>query len=192
MLSGSHLQAGKASDYQPLIQQAALSSGVPAHLIQSVIQVESSFREKVVSPKGAQGLMQLMPATAQRFGVQDAFDSRQNIRGGTQYLRWLYLRYQSWPLVLAAYNAGEQKVDRYGGIPPYRETQNYVQKVLQHYAELTREQVPVATPKSAGQSRVVPAVWRSDSSPQPAITKGQIEKRNLEAEARASSVFFSE
>ena len=186
LLSCGHLQAGKAADYQQLIRQEALSSGVPANLIQSVIQVESSFRETVVSPKGAQGLMQLMPATAERFGVQDAFDPQQNIRGGTQYLRWLYQRYQSWPLVLAAYNAGEQTVDKYGGIPPYRETQNYVRKVLQHYTRLTTGNM-----LTRGKGRVVQAVLRSAGG-QAAQINQLPEKRNLEVEARGSSVFFTE
>ena len=154
LLSCSHLQAGKAADYQQLIRQEAKTSGVPANLIQSVIRVESSFRETVVSPKGAQGLMQLMPATAERFGVQNAFDPQQNIRGGTQYLRWLYQRYQRWPLVLAAYNAGEHKVDKYGGIPPYRETRNYVRKVLRHYAKLTKSQVQITPLAGEGLSLI--------------------------------------
>ena len=185
----SHVQAGKASDYQPLIQQEALNIGVPAALITSVIRVESAFRETVVSPKGAQGLMQLMPATAERFGVKDAFDPQQNIRGGTQYLLWLYQRYQNWPLVLAAYNAGEQKVDKYRGIPPYRETRNYVRKVLQHYATLT-----TGNKLTVEKGRVVPAAWHvtgSHNQQRPAFTP-PFEKSNPEAEARASSVFFAE
>ena len=187
LLSCSHLQAGKAVDYQQLIRQEAKTSGVPANLIQSVIQVESSFRETVVSPKGAQGLMQLMPATAERFGVKDAFNPQQNIRGGTQYLRWLYQRYQHWPLVLAAYNAGEQKVDKYGGIPPYRETQHYVRKVLQHYAKLTGEQTPI----QAAKGRVLQAVFRS-AGDQSSQLKSLPEKRNLEEVARSSSVCFAD
>ncbi|MGB0848985.1 MAG: lytic transglycosylase domain-containing protein [Thiolinea sp.] len=185
----SHLQAGKASDYQPLIQQEASNSGVSAALISAVIQVESDFRANVVSPKGAQGLMQLMPATAQRFGVKDAFDPQQNIRGGSQYLLWLYRRYQNWPLVLAAYNAGEQKVDKYGGIPPYRETRNYVRKVLQHYAKLSGKPV---SPREFGQGRVVQAVLRSAGKPQATAVSAQPEVKSLEAIARGSSVFFAE
>lgn len=189
IVSCNSVQAGNANDYQHLVQQAALSSGVPAALIQSVIRVESSFREDVVSPKGAQGLMQLMPATAQRFGVKRAFDPEQNIRGGTQYLRWLYQRYQNWPLALAAYNAGEQKVDKYDGMPPYRETRNYVRKVLRHYAKLAGKPVPI---ESSGQGRVVPAVLRSVSNSQQSTLNARPDSRNLDAEARASSVFFTE
>lgn len=128
--------------------------------------------------------MQLMPATAERFGVQDAFDPAQNIRGGSQYLAWLYRRYQHWPWVLAAYNAGEKTVDRYGGIPPYRETRNYVRKVLGYYAEGTARS-PDSTGKAQG--RVVPAVLSSGGKPSP---NARPDKSNREAEARASSVFF--
>ncbi len=193
MLSWSNLQAGKAADYQQLIHQEALSSGVPAALITAVIRVESSFREKVISPKGAQGLMQLMPATAKRFAVQNAFDPQQNIRGGTHYLRWLYQRYQNWPLALAAYNAGEQKVDKYAGIPPYRETQRYVQKVLQHYARLTGRQPSIINAKAAKKGRVVQAeeVGHSASKSQQ-LTQPYSGTRSLEAEARASAVFFTQ
>jgi hypothetical protein len=95
-----------------------------------VIAVESEFDQWAVSSKGAQGLMQLMPFTARRFGVIDAFDARQNIFGGVQYLRFLLDLFQGdVSLALAGYNAGENAVARHRGIPPYRETRNYVQKI---------------------------------------------------------------
>ena len=125
--------AGNTPPLQTLIQAEAGRTGIPAALIEAVIGVESSHNRKAVSHKGAQGLMQLMPDTASRFGVADPFDPAQNLRGGTSYLAWLYQRYQDWPLALAAYNAGEGAVDKYGGIPPYRETQDYVSKVLSRY-----------------------------------------------------------
>lgn len=177
------VQAGTPHRYQAMLERESLRSGVPVALLAAVIRAESSFRPKVVSPKGAQGLMQLMPATAERFGVQDAFDPAQNIRGGSQYLAWLYRRYQHWPWVLAAYNAGEKAVDRYGGIPPYRETRNYVRKVLSYYAE------GAGPPDSPGkaQGRVVPSVLQPGGKPYPEVRP---EQRNREAEARASSVFF--
>lgn len=188
-LCANSVQAGSAAHYQSLIQQASVSSGVPAAIITAVIRVESGFRETVISPKGAQGLMQLMPATAQRFGVKDAFDPRQNIQGGSQYLRWLYQRYQHWPLVLAAYNAGEKKVDKYGGIPPYRETRNYVQKVLAHYAKLTQQTVPNITAIAQQQTNT-----GSTQTGKPMLTT--VPMTNVppmsEAAARVSSVFFVE
>lgn len=202
LLSCSSLQAGKAADYQPLIYQESVNSGVPEAMITAVIQVESSFREKVVSPKGAQGLMQLMPATAQRFGMKNAFDPKQNIRGGTQYLLWLYRRYQNWPLVLAAYNAGEQKVDKYGGIPPYRETRNYVRKVLREYGRLVGQPdfAFAKTPTSSSTlvtngGRVVPAVLRSEGQgpvPAPLFSTSVQPPQTLEKAARVSSVFFAD
>jgi hypothetical protein len=103
---------------------------VSPDLVRAVISVESEFDQWAVSSKGARGLMQLMPATARRLGVLDSFDARQNIFGGTQYLRMLTDQFAGdTTLVLAAYNAGEGAVERYRGVPPYRETRSYVQKV---------------------------------------------------------------
>jgi soluble lytic murein transglycosylase len=115
------------------IQAAASAFSTSVDLIKAVIQVESEFDPLAVSSKGAQGLMQLMPATARRFSVRDAFDPRQNVFGGVQYLRFLLdLFHGDVDLALAAYNAGENAVLRHGGIPPYRETRNYVQKIRSH------------------------------------------------------------
>lgn len=114
------------------IRSAALQYGVEEAVVRAIIHAESAFRPHVVSPKNAQGLMQLIPATASRFGVSDPFDPGQNIRGGVQYLAWLMKRYRSdLTLVAAAYNAGEGAVDRNGGVPPYNETRRYVERVGQ-------------------------------------------------------------
>jgi len=121
------------------IFDAAERHSLNPQLVAAVIAVESAFDSDAVSPKGARGLMQLMPATATRFGVDpdDAFKPVLNIDAGSRYLRWLGERFpDDLPKVLAAYNAGEGNVDRYGGVPPFRETQNYVQKV---YAKLGLE-----------------------------------------------------
>ena len=108
-------------------------------LVRAVILTESAGRPRARSPKGARGLMQLMPATAARFGVVNANDPDQNIAGGTRYLRWLLDRYGgNVSLALAGYNAGEGAVDRHGGIPPYRETQNYVKTVRSTHQWLSR------------------------------------------------------
>ena len=117
--------------FDPLIQQHASRQGILPDLIRAVIQVESAFNPRAVSPKGAMGLMQLMPATAARFGVKDPFNPAENIRAGVMYLRQLLDRYgNNEHLALAAYNAGPGAVDKYGTkVPPYRETQKYVHRI---------------------------------------------------------------
>ncbi len=128
---GVNLTSGPYAD---LINRTARQHGVDADLIKAIIRVESNFDPRAVSRKGAQGLMQLMPATAADHAVSDAFDPAQNIAGGVHYLRKLLdLFGGDLRLALAAYNAGENAVLRYGGIPPYRETQQYVRKVLALY-----------------------------------------------------------
>ena len=117
---------------QQAIQRAAARYRVPSGLIQSVIRSESNFKTDAVSPAGAQGLMQLMPATARELGVTTPFDVHQNVDGGTRYLRQMLDRFEgNVKIALAAYNAGPGTVSRYGGMPPYRETQAYVKKVLE-------------------------------------------------------------
>jgi hypothetical protein len=116
--------------YTSEIRNAIALYGVEEAVVRAVIHAESAYRPNAISHAGAQGLMQLIPATASRFGVSDPFDPAQNIRGGVQYLAWLMKRYGSnLTLVAAAYNAGEGAVDRNGGVPPYSETQRYVQRV---------------------------------------------------------------
>ena len=120
--------------FAPLIEQAARQHGVQADLIRAVIGAESAYEPMALSPKGAAGLMQLMPATARRYGVKDVWDPAQNIHGGARYLGDLISRFgNDVPLALAAYNAGEAAVLRHGGIPPYAETKDYVFKVLRRY-----------------------------------------------------------
>ena len=118
--------------YSSEIRTAASQFGVEEAVVRAIIHAESAYRPNAISHAGAQGLMQLIPATASRFGVADPFDPGQNIRGGVQYIAWLMKRYSSnLTLVAAAYNAGEGAVDRNGGVPPYSETQRYVQRVGQ-------------------------------------------------------------
>lgn len=113
--------------YRREIEAASARYGVDRALVRAVIHAESAFRPNVISQAGAQGLMQLMPATAERFAVDDPFDARQNIRGGVRYLAWLLKRFNgNQVLALAGYNAGEASVVAYNGVPPYAETQSYV------------------------------------------------------------------
>jgi TPR repeat protein len=117
-----------------MVHKLAPQFGVDPRLALSVIAVESNFEPRARSHKDARGLMQLIPQTAERFNVRDAYDPRDNLRGGLAYLRFLLAYYQGdVVLVAAAYNAGEKAVDRYGGIPPFEETQGYVRKVLSLY-----------------------------------------------------------
>jgi len=131
------------------VARIAAENSLPAQLIHSVIKVESNYNPYAVSRKGALGMMQLIPETARRFGVKNVFNPVENIQGGAKYLRYLLDLFDgSYPLALAAYNAGEAAVTRYGGIPPYTETQNYV--------ILVRRQLEQA--KKAAETKVVPAV----------------------------------
>ncbi|MEA3142006.1 MAG: hypothetical protein QOK23_4175 [Gammaproteobacteria bacterium] len=128
----------RASQYDSIIEHAAIAAAVEANLLRAVIVVESGFNSRAVSKRGAVGLMQLMPATASRFGVLNRYDARQNVHGGARYLKFLMNRFgHDIRLVLAAYNAGEEAVDRNGGqIPPYSETMAYVPRVLKIYKML--------------------------------------------------------
>ena len=117
------------------IERAARATGLDARLLHAVIRTESAYDAAAVSPKGAAGLMQLMPDTARRYGVTDRLDPDQNVMGGARYLRDLMVRFDNrLELVLAAYNAGEGAVERHGrAIPPYAETLRYVPRVMEHY-----------------------------------------------------------
>lgn len=120
--------------YAPQIALVANKYGLDPRLIHAVISAESAYNPGAVSPKGAMGLMQLMPGTADRFGVGDPFDPLANLHGGARYLRWLMDKFNNLQLALAAYNAGEGAVIRYGNtIPPYEETRTYVARVLNFY-----------------------------------------------------------
>ncbi|MEH8247315.1 lytic transglycosylase domain-containing protein [Aeromonas veronii] len=114
-----------------MLRHAAKRHQVDARLVLAIAIAESNLNSRAVSPKNAQGLMQLIPETQQRFGVTQPFDPAQNIKGGVSYLKWLDRRFDGdWVRISAAYNAGEKAVERYGGIPPYDETQEYVKRVL--------------------------------------------------------------
>jgi soluble lytic murein transglycosylase-like protein len=134
-------------DLDWIIFRAGEKAGVDPRFIHAVINQESQYDPKAVSYVGAQGLMQMMPATAKRFGLKDPFDATANVEAGTKYLKWLLERFDGdVSLALAGYNAGEGAVDKYKGVPPYGETQNYVKKIVANYGKAYH---PVLTPDDA-------------------------------------------
>lgn len=137
-----------------VVDAVAKQHAVDPLLVHSVIRAESNYNAFAVSPKGAQGMMQLMPSTARRFGVKNSFDFAENIDGGVRYLRYLMDLFQDEKLAVAAYNAGEHAVTRYRGVPPYPETKNYVRSVTASYAGAKQAAV-----------RIVPA--KPDPKPEP-------------------------
>ena len=139
------------SKFDSIIVEAAKKFDVDAALVSAVIKAESDFNAKEVSDKGARGLMQLMPSTAERFGVTDSYDPVANIYGGVRYLRWLLKTFNgNADLAVAAYNAGEGNVWKYNGVPPFRETINYINRIAKHI----RKAMPAA-PAGAAQASVV-------------------------------------
>jgi hypothetical protein len=155
LVSGRKIQyaATDPNGYDRLIRRAALQHQVDPALVKAVMHVESAFNPHAVSDKGAQGLMQVMPETGERYGADDLFDPSQNVRAAVMYLRDLQKLFNNnMKLVLAAYNAGESAVLRYKGVPPYDETRDYVRKVMQKHRDYRAEQqlaVRVATAKRA-------------------------------------------
>ncbi len=145
ILAGHHISSGNPA-IDVLVQEAAAQNGLDPCLILSLMRAESAFNRTAVSVKGASGLMQLMPETAARFGVKNIFDPRENVMGGTRYLRWLLDRFSGdVRLALAGYNAGEGAVEFYGyRIPPFLETQNYVRLIYARYSNIHLGLVPVA------------------------------------------------
>jgi soluble lytic murein transglycosylase-like protein len=149
-----------------IVDRVAEQQGVEAPLVHSVIRAESNYNPNAISPKGAQGVMQLIPATARRFGVSDAFDARANIEGGVKYLKFLLDYYQGdYVRAIAAYNAGEGAVDKFKGIPPYPETRNYVWQVAKNLKAAREKQVK--SPAPAVRPRVTEATLARNASETP-------------------------
>jgi soluble lytic murein transglycosylase-like protein len=139
--SATAVSAGRREEYRGIIRECADRYGVDAALVKAMIHAESAFNPGAVSPRGARGLMQLMPPTARLHGVSNLHDPRQNIRGGVGHLRSLLDQFHNdVTLAIAAYNAGAGSITRYGGLPPYRETRTYVARVLRLRREYLRQE----------------------------------------------------
>jgi hypothetical protein len=155
--AGRGLDARAPAHVKSIVDKLAPQYDLDPRLVLAVIAVESNFQATAVSPKNAQGLMQLIPDTAKRFGVQDPFNPSENIRGGMLYLRWLLKTFNgNLSLALAGYNAGENAVERHKGVPPYNETRQYVQKVHQLYGCASGSVFPTTT-ASSGPGRATKA-----------------------------------
>jgi len=142
--------AAPPEDIQRMMQDASANNNVELPLLEAIGKNESGFRSNATSPVGAQGVMQLMPGTAAGLGVTDAYDPQQNINGGAKYLRGLLDQFHgNLPMTIAAYNAGPGAVQKYNGIPPYAETQNYVNNVMASYESYRAQQAMAAAPAQA-------------------------------------------
>jgi soluble lytic murein transglycosylase-like protein len=178
-------QAPEIASVPDLVEAAAKRYDVDPLLVHSVIQVESSYNPYAVSAKGAQGLMQLMPATARRFGVRNSFDVKENIEGGVRYLKYLDSLFPNdRRLTLAAYNAGEGAVWKYGNkVPPYRETEQYVQRVGMKYGKARRQ----AEQKKAPAADIVQTAQSAEPQQAPVQafvdSEGRLHLRNIPIEA---------
>ncbi|VAX18045.1 Soluble lytic murein transglycosylase precursor [hydrothermal vent metagenome] len=151
--------------YDSLIRNAALQYGLDPMLVKSVIKIESGFQRFAISPKGAKGLMQLMPQTAKEMKVKNIFDAAQNINGGSRYLKLMLDKFGSTRLALAAYNAGPTAVKKHKGVPPYPETKNYVKKVFAAYKRLTgRPKVQTVAQNGKTQDLVVHVYESNDGN----------------------------
>ena len=168
---GTANQASSTRDLPSIIGDASARSRIDADFIASVIHAESGDDPRAVSPKGARGLMQLMPQTASTLGVKNSFDPAENVDGGVRYLRELLLLYNGDAAkALAAYNAGPQRVQQYGGVPPYRETHAYVARVISDYNRKKAAETKLAGARTSAPHAA--SAQRAVASP-PSVTSGQ-------------------
>ncbi len=181
----SHAQLS-AADLNQLVSASSDHYRLDPDLVSSVIKAESGFNVRAVSRKGAQGLMQLMPETAMKLGVPDAFDPQANVEGGTRYLRELLERY-NFDLVkaLAAYNAGPQRVEQFGGVPPYYETKAYVARIVRDFNKKVAQRSAAVTPKSAAGKKTIPA--QQPSSAKAAKSKASQARSRVQAQVQTKT-----
>ncbi len=163
-----------ASPYDEIIQRTAAKYDVPVHLLDNLVRAESHYDPTAKSPAGAQGLTQLMPDTARSLGVTNPLDPQQSIEGGAKYLSQQYQTFGNWPEALAAYNAGPGNVEKYGGIPPFKETQDYVKSILAGAtgAQPGGDLAPTPTPAAVNTPTVAPPPPKPNTAAVPLLAPG--------------------
>lgn len=192
LVSPAQPVANKTVDLDEVVREASMRRQLDPDFVTSVIKAESNFHPRAVSPKGAQGLMQLMPGTAALLGVRDPFDPRANVEAGTTYLSSLLDLYHDDPIkALAAYNAGPQRVEQYHGVPPYRETHAYISRIVRDFNAKKRAQVKTAqaqTPVPSTQAKASSAPKKSslNKAAKKATTPSRTTKRKVQQAAAAT------
>ena len=192
LVSPAQPVANKTVDLDEVVREASMRRQLDPDFVNSVIKAESNFHPRAVSPKGAQGLMQLMPGTAALLGVSDPFDPKANVEAGTTYLSSLLDLYHDDPIkALAAYNAGPQRVEQYHGVPPYRETHAYISRIVRDFNAKKRAQVKTAqaqTPVPSTQAPASSAPKKSslNKAAKKATTPGRTTKRKVQQAAAAT------
>src|SRR5215467_13210002 len=193
LVSPAQPVANKTVDLDEVVREASMRRQLDPDFVTSVIKAESNFHPRAVSPKGAQGLMQLMPGTAALLGVRDPFDPRANVEAGTTYLSSLLDLYHDDPIkALAAYNAGPQRVEQYHGVPPYRETHAYISRIVRDFNAKKRAQVKTAqaqTPVPSTQAQAPSATKKKSSlnkAAKKATTPSRTTKRKVQQAAAAT------
>jgi len=192
LVSQAQPVANKTVDLDEVVREASMRRQLDPDFVNSVIKAESNFHPRAVSPKGAQGLMQLMPGTAALLGVRDPFDPRANVEAGTTYLSSLLDLYHDDPIkALAAYNAGPQRVEQYHGVPPYRETHAYISRIVRDFNAKKRAQVRTAqaetpVPSTQAQASSAPKKSSLNKATKKATTPSRTTKRKVQQAAAAT------
>ena len=192
LVSPAQPVANKTVDLDEVVREASMRRQLDPDFVNSVIKAESNFHPRAVSPKGAQGLMQLMPGTAALLGVRDPFDPRANVEAGTTYLSSLLDLYHDDPIkALAAYNAGPQRVEQYHGVPPYRETHAYISRIVRDFNAKKRAQVKTAqaqtpVPSTQAQASSAPKKSSLNKAAKKATTPSRTTKRKVQQAAAAT------
>ena len=177
-------------DLNQVVNSASAAYHLDPDLVNSVIHAESAFNTRAISPKGARGLMQLMPSTANALGVNNSFDPQENVGGGSQYLRELLERY-NYDMVkaLAAYNAGPERVDQYGGVPPFRETRSYVARIVHDYNQkkIAQEKAAARAQKQSGTQSAKATPAKASAASSASAGSGKTRKRAANSSAQLAT-----